>query len=172
MTGPRPLFVCLKRMGQFVFAVITRAQATQQFRLSSSQLQRLREYEEVYHLGINLRSCISNWFWAGKRKKFVRLTLTRVQYTHLSFGIPSNPAIWQRFNGIVSARLDGTCVIMDDLLVGGSSDEEHLRNLEAVFVQRKKLACKLSYQSACLRHVPRHISSCAFQKYGLQPTDE
>ena len=35
----------------------------------------------------------------------------------------------------MSARLDGTCVIMDNLLVGGSSDEEHLRNLEAVFVQ-------------------------------------
>ena len=35
----------------------------------------------------------------------------------------------------MSARLDGTCVIMDNLLLGGSSDEEHLRNLEAVFVQ-------------------------------------
>ena len=152
--------------------MITRAQSTQQFRLSSSQFQRWREYKGVYHPGINLRRCIRNCFWTGKRKNFVRLTLTMVQYTRLPFGIPSNPAIWQRFDGKVSARLDGTCIIMDDLLVGGSSDEEHLRNLEAVFVQRKKLACMLNYQSACLRHVPWHISSCAFQKYGLQPTDE
>ena len=48
--------------------------------------------------------------------------------------------------------------------MGGSSDEEHLRNLEAGFVQRKKLACKLSYQSACLRHVPWLYFELRFSK--------
>ena len=57
-----PIVCVPKTDGSVVFAVITRAQATQQFRLSSSQFQRWREYEEVYHLGINLRRCISNWF--------------------------------------------------------------------------------------------------------------
>ena len=39
------------------------------------------------------------------------------------------------------SRLDGTCVIMDDLLVGGSSNEEHMR---------RSLAGGLSYHNACL----------------------
>ena len=43
----------------------------------------------------------------------------------------------------MSTKLDGTCVIMDDLLVGGSGDEEHLRNLEAVFVQLEKFGLQV-----------------------------
>ena len=55
------------------------------------------------------------------------------RYTRLPFGISASPAIWQRFIEQVLAGLNGTCVIMDDLLVGGVNDDEHLRNLEAVF---------------------------------------
>ena len=47
----------------------------------------------------------------------------------------SSQAIWQRFIEQVLAGLNGTCVIMDDLLVGSVNDDEHLRNLEAVFQQ-------------------------------------
>ena len=61
------------------------------------------------------------------------------RYTRLPFGISSSPAIWQRFIEQVLAGLNGTCVIMDDLLVGGVNDEEHLRNLEAVFQQFRKI---------------------------------
>ena len=60
------------------------------------------------------------------------------RYTRLPFGISSSPAIWQRFIEQVLARLSGTCVIMDDLLVGGVNDDKHLRNLEAVFQQFQK----------------------------------
>ena len=55
--------------------------------------------------------------------------------TRLPFGISSNPAIWHRFIKQVLAGLKGTCVIMDDLLVGGVNDDKHVRNLEAVFQQ-------------------------------------
>ena len=60
------------------------------------------------------------------------------RYTRLPFGISSSPAIWQRFIEQVLTGLNGTCVIMDDLLVGGVNDDEHLRNLEAVFQQFQK----------------------------------
>ena len=40
------------------------------------------------------------------------------RYTRLPFGISSSPAIWQRFIEQVLAGLNGTCVIMDDLLAG------------------------------------------------------
>ena len=50
------------------------------------------------------------------------------QYTRLPFGNSSSLAIWQRFIEQVLAGLDGACVIMDDLLVGGTNDDEHLKN--------------------------------------------
>ena len=49
------------------------------------------------------------------------------QYTQLPFGISSRPAIWPRFIEQVLAGLEGTCVIIDDLLVGGSNDDEEFR---------------------------------------------
>ena len=45
------------------------------------------------------------------------------RYTRLPFGISSSPAIWQRFIEQVLAGLNGACVIMDDLLVGGVNEE-------------------------------------------------
>ena len=47
------------------------------------------------------------------------------RYTRLSFGIASSPAIWQRFIDQVTAGLEVTCKIMDDVLVSGRTDEEH-----------------------------------------------
>ena len=60
------------------------------------------------------------------------------RYNRLPFGISSSPAIWQRFIEQVLAGLNETCVMMDDLLVGGGNDDEHLRNLKAVFQQFQK----------------------------------
>ena len=57
------------------------------------------------------------------------------RYTRLPFGISSSPAIWQRFIEQVLTGLSGTCVIMDDLLVGGTNDDEHLKNLDAVWIK-------------------------------------
>ena len=65
------------------------------------------------------------------------------QYTRLSFGISSSQTIRQRFTEQVLAGLDGTCVIMDDRLVEGTDDEEHLKNLEVVFLQFLKYGLRV-----------------------------
>ena len=65
------------------------------------------------------------------------------QYTGLPFGISSSPAIWQHFIEQVLAGLNRTCVIMDDLLLGGVNDDEHLQNLEAVFEQFQKYGLRV-----------------------------
>ena len=94
------------------------------------------------------------------------------RYTRLPFGISSSPAIWQRFIEQVLAEVDGTCVIMDDLLVGGSNDEEHLRNLEAVFMQFKKFGLRVKVPK-CVFMAPSVVYfGLRFSEYGLQPTDK
>ena len=94
------------------------------------------------------------------------------RYTRLPFGISSSPAIWQRFIEQVLAGLDGTCVIMDDLLVGGTDDDEHLNNLEAVFKQFLKFGLRVKLPK-CLFMAPSVIYfGLRFSEKGLQPTDE
>lgn len=94
------------------------------------------------------------------------------RYTRLPFGISSSPAIWQRFIEQVLAGLEGTCVIMDDLLVGGINDEEHLRNLENVFKQFQKYGLRVKLPK-CVFLAPSVVYfGLRFSEGGLQPTDE
>ena len=93
-------------------------------------------------------------------------------YTRLPFGISSSPAIWQGFTEQVLAELNGTCVIMDDLLVGGVNDDEHLRNLEAVFEQFQKYGLRVKLPK-CVFMAPSVIYfGLRFSARGIQPTDE
>ena len=93
-------------------------------------------------------------------------------YTWLPFGISSSPAIWQRFIEQVLAGPNGTYVIMDDLLVCGVNDDEHLRNLEAVFQPFQKYGLRVKL-SKCVFMAPSVIYfGLRFSERGIQPTDE
>ena len=94
------------------------------------------------------------------------------RYTRLPFGISSSPAIWQRFIEQVLAGLDGACVIMDDLLVGGSNDDEHLKNLEAVLKQFLKYGLRVKLPKCVFMSPSVIYFGLRFSENGLQPTDE
>ena len=52
----------------------------------------------------------------------------------LAFGIASAPALWQRAiaQSVVLARISKTQCLLDDIIVAGSTDEEHLKLLDEV----------------------------------------
>ena len=54
------------------------------------------------------------------------------QYNRLVFGITSAPAIWQRTIDQVLEGTSGTSCILDNMIITGKNDEEHLANLEEV----------------------------------------
>ena len=54
------------------------------------------------------------------------------QYNRLVFGITSAPAIWQRTIDQVLEGTSGTSCILDDMIITGKNDDEHLANLEEV----------------------------------------
>ena len=54
------------------------------------------------------------------------------QYTRLPFGVASAPAIFQRTIENILQGIKHVCVYLDDILVTGTTEEEHLHNLDQV----------------------------------------
>jgi len=54
------------------------------------------------------------------------------QYNRMVFGITSAPAIWQRTIDQVLEGTSDTSCILDDMIITGKDDAEHLANLEEV----------------------------------------
>jgi len=77
--------------------------------------------------------------------KYVTITTHRglYQYTRLPFGIASSPAIFQKTMDCILQGLDGVICCLDDLLVMGTTAEEHLRNLENVLQRLEKHGIRL-----------------------------
>ena len=63
-------------------------------------------------------------------------------------------------------------MIMDDLLVGGTNDDEHLQNLEAVFKQFLKFGLRVRLAKCVFMAPPVIYFGLHFSEKGLQQTDE
>lgn len=66
------------------------------------------------------------------------------RYNRLAFGIASAPAIWQKAIDQVTQECTRTQGRLDDLLVTGADDTEHLRNLRLLFKQLHKNGLKVN----------------------------
>ena len=76
------------------------------------------------------------------------------QFTRLPFGISSAPAMFQKVMDTILQGVPQTLCFIDDILITGSSEEEHLKNLEEVLsrlqvhgVQLKKEKCSFMKKS-------------------------
>ena len=74
------------------------------------------------------------------------------QFNQLPFGVASAPAIFQRTMDVILQGLPGVICYIDDILITGSSDKEHLANLEEVLkrlqyhgVKLKSSKCKIRW---------------------------
>jgi hypothetical protein len=54
------------------------------------------------------------------------------QFTRLPFGVASSPAIWQRTIDQILQGLECVQCILDDMIVTGKTEQEHLKNLDNV----------------------------------------
>ena len=66
------------------------------------------------------------------------------QYNRLPFGIASAPGIFQRVMDSLLQGISGVIVYLDDILVTGPSDREHLESLKEMFTRLEKAGLRLN----------------------------
>ena len=64
-------------------------------------------------------------------------------YNRLPFGVSSAPSIFQRVMETVLQGIDGVCVYIDDILVTGATDDQHLDHLAEVLKRLQEAGLKL-----------------------------
>ena len=70
------------------------------------------------------------------------------QFNRLPYGVASAPAIFQQIMEQILPKLPGVVCYIDDILITGRNDDEHLANLEAVFQSLKQYGFRLK-RSKC-----------------------
>ncbi|CAB4007397.1 Uncharacterized protein K02A2.6, partial [Paramuricea clavata] len=83
---------------------------------------------------IDLRQAYHQIELEEESKKYLTINTSMglFQYNRLVFGITSAPAIWQRTMDQILEGTSGISCILDDMIVTGKSDAEHMANLEEV----------------------------------------
>ena len=73
------------------------------------------------------------------------------QYTRLPFGVASAPSIFQRTMDNLLQGIEKVCVYLDDILITGATEAEHLRNLQEVLSRLEQTGMHLKkLSSGCL----------------------
>ena len=68
------------------------------------------------------------------------------EYQRLPFGIASAPSIFQRVMENLLQGIPRVCVYLDDILVTGSTEEEHLSNLAQVLTRLENASMRLKHE--------------------------
>ena len=94
------------------------------------------------------------------------------KYNRLPFGVSSAPAIFQRSMETLLRGLNGVSVYLDDILVTGSTHENHLHNLAAVLEQIEQAGLRLN-RSKCFFLQPRlEYLGHVIDEAGRHPTED
>ena len=69
-----------------------------------------------------------------KSRQYVTISTHKglFRYNRLPFSVASAPSIFQRTMDNLLQGIEGVCVYIDDILITGRNDEEHLEHLDEV----------------------------------------
>ena len=83
---------------------------------------------------IDLRQAYNQLEMSEDSKSYLTINTHKglYSYNRLVFGIAASPSIWQRTMDQILKDIPNTSCILDDIIITGKSDEEHLKTLETV----------------------------------------
>ena len=94
------------------------------------------------------------------------------QFTRLPFGISSAPGIFQRVIETLLQGIEGVVVYIDDILVTGSTEEEHLRALERVLSRLEQAGLRVKPNKCSFMRPSVTYLGHMIDAHGLHPLDE
>ena len=94
------------------------------------------------------------------------------QYNRLPFGVSAAPSIFQRTMETLLQGLPGVCLYLDDILITGQSDQEHLTNLSAVLQKLAAAGMKLKPTKCFFMLQEVEYLGHKISAKGLEPTQE
>ena len=83
-------------------------------------------------------------------RKLVVINTSIFQYNRLPFGISSAPGIFQRVMDSLLQGIQGVVIYLDDILVTGSDDAQHLELLKGVLGRLQKVGLRFKKENCHL----------------------
>ena len=86
---------------------------------------------------LDLAHAYQQLVWDEESKKYTTINTEKglYHYNRLPFGVSAAPAIFQRTMENILQGLPKVCVYIDDILVTGQTEAEHLQNLHKVLTR-------------------------------------
>ena len=107
-------------------------------------------------------------------RKFVTINTHRglYRYWRLPFGVASAPALFQRVMDTILQGMDNVMCFIDDILITGATEEEHLRNLEEVLSRLEKHGVRIKRSKCSFMQPSVEYLGHRVDKRGLHTTEE
>ena len=104
-------------------------------------------------------------------KKLVVINTSKglFHYTRLPYGISSAPGIFQRLMDNLLQGLEGIIVYIDDILIAGSMEEEHLQRLESVLSRLEKAGLRARHTKCSFMVLSVTFLGHTVDEKGLHP---
>lgn len=93
-------------------------------------------------------------------------------YHRLPFGVSAAPSIFQRTMENILQGISQVCVYIDDILVTGDSEENHLKTLEEVLKRLEAAGVRLKEEKCAFLLPEVEYLGHKISRKGLQPTQE
>ena len=93
-----------------------------------------------YHIGLKDS--------AKPKSAFVLSSLGKYQFNRVPFGLAQAPAYFQLINDVLKG-CNFTMGYLDDIIIYGRSEKEHLEHLEKIFIRLKAAGLKLKLEKCC-----------------------